>query len=48
MKIPIKQISSDNGEVFVWGVWGPKTIDHIINLINGEINDIKNNLREWA
>lgn len=44
MKIQIKDLS-DNGEVFVRGVWGPKTIEKILTAMNEEINNINGQLR---
>lgn len=39
MRIQIKD-KSNNGEVFVWGLCGPKTIDHILNLLNEDIKNV--------
>lgn len=45
MRIQIKD-KSNNGEVFVWGLCGPKTIDHILNLLNEDIRNVNKSLRE--
>jgi hypothetical protein len=47
MKIQI-QDKSENGEVFVWGLWGPKTIEHILGKINQEVQTFNGVLRELA
>ena len=44
MKIQIKDLSN-NGEVFVWGLWGPKTIDHILKILNRDIENVNKSLR---
>lgn len=45
MKIHVQDKSS-NGEVFVWGLWGPKTIEHIISLINTDVQNVNQALRD--
>jgi len=47
MKIQI-QDKSENGEVFVWGLWGPKTIEHILARLNNDIQNVNKALRELA
>ena len=44
MRIQIKD-KSNNGEVFVWGLWGPKTIEHILDLLNTDIQNVNKSLR---
>lgn len=45
MKIHVKQDSSGNGEVFVWGLWGPKTIEYILTKMGEDIEAINQDLR---
>jgi ribosomal protein S28E/S33 len=44
MKILIKD-NSNNGEVLVRGVYGPKTISKLLELINEDIRNINRSLR---
>jgi hypothetical protein len=37
MKISVKYDSSNNGEIFIRGVFGPRTINHFLNIINQDI-----------
>lgn len=45
MKIQVKQDSSGNGEVFVWGLWGHKTIEYILRRMSEDIEAINRDLR---
>lgn len=44
MKIQVKY-KPQKEEIFVWGIWGPKTIDHILNLLNKDIKNVNRSLR---
>lgn len=44
MKIQVQDLS-ENGEVFVWGVWGPKTIEKILGRLNKDIENVNKSLR---
>lgn len=44
MKIQVKY-KPQKEEIFVWGIWGPKTIDHILSLINKDIKNVNKSLR---
>lgn len=46
MKIKVKSISSNNGEVFVRGVFGPRTIERLLAEINQDIQAVNKSLRE--
>jgi hypothetical protein len=46
MKIKVKSISSNNGEVFVRGTYGPRTINRLLANINHDIEVINNSLRK--
>lgn len=45
MKIVVKDITTDNGVVFVRGVYGPKTIEHLLGQINKQIQETNKSLR---
>lgn len=44
MKIPIED-KSDNGVVFVRGLYGPKTIQYYLDTINADIKAVNEKLR---
>ena len=44
MKIQV-QDKSENGPVIVWGVWGPKTIEMILERLKADIANVNNGLR---
>ena len=45
MKIPVVDTSTENGEVFVCGVYGQKTIEYLLKNINKSIKSINAELR---
>lgn len=46
MKIKVHHVKSEDGRVFVKGVWGPKTIKWLLTEINKDIKDVNKTLRE--
>jgi hypothetical protein len=44
MKIQV-EYQPHKEEIFIWGLCGPKTINHIINLINNDIKNVNKSLR---
>lgn len=44
MKIQV-QDKSENGPVIVWGVWGPRTIEMILERLKADIANVNNSLR---
>lgn len=48
MKIPVNIKNESDGEVFVVGVWGPKTIDKILKMLNTDIANVNRALRNLA
>lgn len=45
MKIVVKDTTTQNGAVFVRGVYGPKTINYLFSQINKQIEEVKKSLR---
>ena len=45
MKIPVTDKSTENGWVFVRGVYGPKTIEYLLKNINKSIANVNKSLR---
>lgn len=45
MKIVVKDVTTDNGAVFVRGVYGPNTINYLLEQINKQIQETKDSLR---
>lgn len=35
-------------DIFVWGLWGPKTINHILELLVRDIEGVNKSLKELA
>lgn len=45
MKIVVKDTTTQNGAVFVRGVYGPKTIKYLLSQINKQIQETNKSLR---
>lgn len=46
MKIKVHHVKSEDGEVFVRGTYGPRTITQLLANINHDIEAINNDLRK--
>ena len=45
MKIVVKDTTTNNGAVFVRGVYGPNTINYLLRQINKQIQETNKSLR---
>lgn len=45
MKIVVNDTTTDNGAVFVRGVYGPNTINYLLKQVNKQIEETNKSLR---